>query len=153
LIAAAAINESEYLQVRKRGIQLVILADLRDRKQIRALPGVDEYPTTVLIAHSKWLEEHPATARALARAIRHTVQWLQTHTASEVVRKLPPRYRSDAETDTAAVATVLPLSSSTGAMPREGADAVRRLVAGSVEKVRTSTFDLATLYTNEYLSR
>jgi hypothetical protein len=70
-----------------------------------------------------------------------------------VVRKLPPRYRSDAETDTAAVATVLPLFSSTGAMPREGADAVRRLVAGSVEKVRTSTFDLATLYTNEYLSR
>jgi hypothetical protein len=38
-----------------------------------------------------------------------------------------------------------------GMMARDGADAVRTLLAGSLEKVRLATIDVSKTYTNEFI--
>jgi hypothetical protein len=46
-IAAAGLNDLEYLTLRKRGIEPLILADARGREGVKRIFGVDEYPRTV----------------------------------------------------------------------------------------------------------
>jgi NitT/TauT family transport system substrate-binding protein len=45
----------------------------------------------------------------------------------------------------------MPMFSPDGMMAADGADAVRALLAGSMEKVRGATIDVAKTYTNEFV--
>lgn len=150
-VPAAALNELEYLTLRKRGLEPQILVDSRGRQGVKSIFGVDEYAGTVLMASGRWLRENPDTARRLAHAVKRTVRWLHAQPAAAVLAKMPARYHSEPDVDLAAVTSVLPMFSSTGAMPADGAEAVRRMLSVSVETVRTSNFDLRQTYTNEFL--
>jgi NitT/TauT family transport system substrate-binding protein len=46
----------------------------------------------------------------------------------------------------------MPMFSTDGLMPADGAAAVRNLLAGSMEKVRGATIDLSKTYTNELVN-
>jgi NitT/TauT family transport system substrate-binding protein len=150
-VDAAALNDLEYLTLRKRGIEPIILADARGREGVKRIFEVEEYPGTVLMARQRWLGDNPDTARRLVHAINKAVQWMNAQSPATVLAKLPARYRSDPEVDLAAITTVLPMFSKTGAMSAEGAEAVRRMLAVSVERVRTGNFDLSKTYTNEFV--
>jgi hypothetical protein len=56
------------------------------------------------------------------------------------------------DVDLKPAATVIPIFSSTGAMFPEAAEAVKNMLAVSVEKVRTGKFDLNKTWMNEYLA-
>ena len=45
----------------------------------------------------------------------------------------------------------MPMFSPDGAMAAEGAEEVRTLLAGSMEKVRAATIDVSKTYTNQFL--
>ena len=49
-------------------------------------------------------------------------------------------------------ASSMPMFSPDGVMPADGAEAVRTLLAGSMEKVKEATIDLSQTYTNEFVT-
>src|SRR5678815_1079016 len=109
-VAAAFMNEVEYLMLQKRGVNVHVLVDLRGRENTKRIYGVEEYPTSVLMAKERWLREHSDTARRLARAINRTMQWMHQQSPATVLDKIPAQYRGDRDIDLAAVSTVLLLS-------------------------------------------
>jgi len=151
-VAAAFMNEVEYLMLQKRGVNVHLLVDLRGRENTKRIYGMEEYPTTVLMAKERWLREHSETARRLARAINRTMQWMHQQSPATVLDKIPARYRGDRDIDLAAVSTVLPMFSKTGITPAEGVEAVKRVLSISVESLRTGSLDLSKTYTNEFVA-
>jgi NitT/TauT family transport system substrate-binding protein len=150
-VAAALLNDVEYLMLRKRGIDPQVLVDTRGRENTRRWFGVETYPGGVLIATGQWLRQNPDTARRLARAIRHTMQWMHRQSPAAIIDKFPAEYRGDREIDIEVASAFLPMFSDTGIMPREGAEAVRRVVSVSTPSIRSSTFDLSKTYTNQFV--
>ena len=151
-VAAAFLNEVEYLMLQKRGVNVHVLVDLRGRENTKRIYGAEEYPTAVLMAKERWLREHSETARRLARAINRTMQWMHQQSPATVLDKIPARYRGDRDIDLAAVSTVLPMFSKTGITPAEGVEAVKRVLSISVESLRTGNLDLSKTYTNEFVA-
>ena len=47
----------------------------------------------------------------------------------------------------------MPMFSPDGVMAADGAETVRTLLAGSMEKVRTAKIDVSKTYTNEFVTR
>jgi NitT/TauT family transport system substrate-binding protein len=149
-VAAAVINENEYFALRKKGLDAPVLIDLRGQENAKRIFGVDEYPTSVLMARRDWLREHPDTARRVAHAVNRAVRWMQVRSPEAVLEKVPARFRGDSDIDLAGLRTVLPMFSGTGRTPPEGAEAVRRVLSASA--VRADNFDLSKTYTNEFLA-
>jgi NitT/TauT family transport system substrate-binding protein len=150
-VAAAILNDVEYLMLRKRGIDTVLLADTRGRENTKRCFGVEEYPGVVLIATGQWLRENPDTARRLARAMKRSMQWMHRQSAALVIDRFPAQYRGDRDIDIEVTSTLLPMFSDTGKMPREGAQAIRRVASVSVPAIRSSTFGVSKTYTNEFV--
>jgi NitT/TauT family transport system substrate-binding protein len=79
---------------------------------------------------------------------------MQAHTAQEIADKTPPSVRGD---DPAlyveAVKNSMPMFSPDGLMDAAGAEAVHKLLAKSMDKVRQATIDLSKTYTNEFVTR
>jgi len=150
-VAAAVLNNVEYLMLRKQGIDPLILVDTRGRENLKRSVGAETFPTSVLIATGPWLRQNADTARRLARAIRRSLEWMHRQSPASVVDRFPPQYRGDHDIDIAVVSTFLPMFSDTGKMPAEGAEAVRRVAAISAPRLRTSGFDLRKTYTNEFV--
>jgi NitT/TauT family transport system substrate-binding protein len=149
---AAVLNEVEYLMLKKRGFDPVVMLDVRGPENARQIFGLETYPTAVLISTGRWLREHADVARRLARAVNRTVRWMKQQSPAAVVDKMPERYRSATDIDLAAVSTLLPMFSEDGKMSEQGAAAVKRVVSVSLESVRTGRFDLKQTYTNEFVS-
>jgi NitT/TauT family transport system substrate-binding protein len=77
---------------------------------------------------------------------------MQAHTAEEITAKMPKAFRGEDDSLYAeALRASMPMFSPDGLMAPEGAEVVRTLVAGSIEKVRTATIDVSKTYTNEFI--
>jgi NitT/TauT family transport system substrate-binding protein len=150
-VAAAILNDVEYVMLRKRGVDPVLLADTRGRENTKRVFGVEEYPITVLVSTGEWLRKNPDTARRLARAMKRSLQWMHQQSPASVIDQFPPQYRGDPQIDFEVTSALLPMFSGTGRMSREGAEAIRRVAAVSAPALRSSTFDLSKTYTNEFV--
>lgn len=142
-VDAAMMNASDYLMLRKKGVNPLVLVDLtRGTEDLGA----------VLMATGPWLREHGETARRFARAINRATRWMQQQSPDTVLEKLPARYQGgERDVALASIASILPMYSNTGKMTAEGAEGVKRMLSLSVESVRRSNFDLSKTYTNEFL--
>ena len=77
---------------------------------------------------------------------------MQTHTPQEIADKTPKTFRGEDDAlYVEALKASMPMFSPDGVMAAEGAEVVRTLLAGSMEKVRTATIDLSKTYTNEFI--
>jgi len=150
-VAAAILNDVEYVMLRKQGVDPVLLADTRGRENTKRYFGVEEYPIVVLISTGPWLRKNPDTARRLARAMKRSLQWMHSQSPASVVDNFPTQYRGDREIDIEVTSALLPMYSDTGTMSREGAEAIRRVAAVSAPALRSSSFDLSKTYTNEFV--
>jgi NitT/TauT family transport system substrate-binding protein len=138
--------------VRKQLPSAAILADTRTAEGVRAIFGVDVYPSTVLYSTGTWLSAHPKEARALARALRQTVDWMRSHTPEEIRGRQPPRFRTeDAAADLEALRSMQAMLSPDGRLTPESAAMVRKVLDISLDSVRGATIDLARTYTNEFV--
>ena len=139
------------LQRRNPGVR--VLADLRDERGTLAAFGTTTYPGAVLYSSGDWLRANHDTAARLARAIVRTLQWMHAHSAQEIAAKTPKALRG--EDDALFVESLtnsMPMFSTDGVMPADGAAEVRTLLAASMEKVRDATIDLSRTYTNELVN-
>ena len=66
---------------------------------------------------------------------------------------MPAQYRApDEEADLAALRAAIPMLSRNGTVSPSDAEAVRRILSVSSEKVRAASMDLAQTYTNEFVA-
>jgi NitT/TauT family transport system substrate-binding protein len=107
----------------------------------------------VLYSSAEWIGQNRDTAAGLARAITRTLAWMHAHPAAEIAAKTPKALRGeDDDLFVEALTNSMPMFSTDGLMSPEGAEAVRTLLAGSMEKVRTASIDLSRTYTNEFVA-
>jgi NitT/TauT family transport system substrate-binding protein len=153
-VAAGMMADPAFTLVARRNPNVVALADFRHVEGVKAALGTSTYPASVLYTKGDWLRSHRETVRKLAAAITRTLGWMQSHTAQEIADKTPPSFRGDDQTlYTDALKGSMSMYSPDGRMTSEGAEAVRKLLASSTEKVRDARIDLSKTYTNEFIPR
>jgi NitT/TauT family transport system substrate-binding protein len=146
------VADPAFTLVHRRNPTVRVLADLRTAEGVNAALGTHAYPASVLYAKGEWIRANRDTTQRLARAIARTLVWMQTHTPQEISDKTPKTFRGeDAALYVEALAASMPMFSPDGAMPTEGPEVVRTLLAGSMDKVRAATIDVSKTYTNEFI--
>ncbi len=151
-VDAAVVTDPVLTQVLKRNPDLRILADARQAAGVKEIFGTETYPASVLYSTAEWIERNPDAAGRLARAIRRTLEWMQQHSPEDIAGKMPAAYRGE---DNAlyvdALRNSMPMFSPDGVMSAEGAEAVKRVLSLSLEKVRAANVDTTQTFTNELI--
>jgi NitT/TauT family transport system substrate-binding protein len=151
-VDAGWLADPSFTLVTRRNPGVRVLADLRDEAGVKAAFGTNSYPASVLYSTAAWLRANPDSTRKLARAMLQTLQWMHAHSAAEIAAKTPKALRGeDNDLYVEALKSSMPMFSTDGAMTDEGAAAVRSLLDGAMEKVRSASIDLSKTYTNEFV--
>ena len=151
-VDAGVMADPSFTMVARRNPGVRILADLRTPEGVKAAFGTDTYPASVLYSSGEWVTSHRDTAARLARAIVRTLHWIQAHTPEEIAARMPNAFRGEDEgMYVEALRASMPMFSPDGLMSADGAEVVRTLLAGSLEKVRTATIDTSKTFTNEFI--
>ena len=151
-VDAAMMAEPAYTLMRKRNPAARLLVDLRGADGVREAFGTDSYLASVIYSNGAWVRANRNTASGIARAIVRTLQWMESHTPQEITARTPPAFRGgDDALYTEALTNAMPMFSPDGRISAEGADAVHRLLAASIEKVRNAHIDASKTYTNEFV--
>lgn len=129
-----------------------ILSDTRTPEGVQTVFETAEYPSAVLYAKADWLSANSDAARKVARSMLQTLQWIQQHSAAEIASRMPASFREDAEAYTQALDASKGMYSHNGMMRPDAAEAVKKVLSMSIEKVRTANIDVASTYTNEFVS-
>ena len=148
------VADPAFTLVRRRNPGVRVLADLRTAEGVNAALGTHAYPASVLYAKGDWIRANRDTTQRLARAVTRTLSWMHTHTPEEIADKTPKTFRGEDDAlYVDALKASMPMFSPDGVMAAEGAEVVRTLLAGSMEKVRAATIDVSNTYTNEFIHR
>lgn len=151
-VDAAMVADPAFTLIARRNPTVRVLADLRTAAGVKEALGADTYPSSVLYSKTEWVRANRDTAIKLSRAILRTLQWMHAHSPQEIADKTPKSFRGEDDAlYVEAVKNSMPMFSPDGVMDAAGAEAVRALLAGSMEKVRTTQIDLSHTYTNEFI--
>jgi NitT/TauT family transport system substrate-binding protein len=149
-VDAAIVTDPVLTQLLKRNPNLQILADARQASGVKEIFGTATYPASVLYSTAEWIARNPDAAGRLARAIRKTLEWMQQHSPEQIAEKMPSAYRGeDAAIYVEALRNSMPMFSPDGIMSEEGAEAVKKVLSLSLEKVRAANVDTSQTFTNE----
>ncbi len=152
-VDAGTINGSAFSVLKRRAPGVRILVDPRTREGTKALTGAETYPNYCLIATPQWLDRNPDSAVRLTRAMLRTVRWIHSHGPEDARAQLPPGLRGeDVEADIESLRILIANTSRDGHMPPEGPPAVLRFIAGANAKVRNTTVELGSTYTNQFVA-
>jgi len=151
-VAAAMLFGSAITAYQARQPDAAILADSRSPEGLKAAFGVDDYPASSFLATAAWLEKNPATAKKLAAAVLRSLAWIREHSPEEILARVPQEFHvGDPHAEVEAIRQAKPMYSIDGRIRPESAEAVRKVLEGSLEKVRAAQIDLSTTYTNAFL--
>jgi NitT/TauT family transport system substrate-binding protein len=151
-VDAAIMTDPALAMVRKQMPGLHILADTRTEEGVRAVFGVESYPSAVLYSKTEWVERNREVAKQLAGAITRTLSWMRSHTPEEIRAAMPASFRTeDAATDVEVLRTAQAMLSVDGKFTPEAVEAVRKVLATSIPAVRDAKIDLGKTYTNELI--
>jgi sulfonate transport system substrate-binding protein len=152
-VDAGWMADPSFTLVKKRNPSVKVLADLRDERGTMEALGTRTYPASVFYSNRAWIDAHRDAAARLARAMLRTLQWMHTHSPQDIAEKTPKALRGEDDAlFVEALGNSMPMFSSNGVMTPDGAEAVRTLLAGSMEKVNRATIDLSRTYTNEFVT-
>jgi NitT/TauT family transport system substrate-binding protein len=130
---------------------LKILSDTRTQKDTLDVFG-GEYPGGALYTKSAWIAAHPKETQALTNAILATLKWIHSHTAEEIMAKMPENLVGpDKALYLAALKNTIPMYSTTGKMDPKGAQAVLDVFSQSSPEVKNAKIDLSKTYTNKFV--
>jgi NitT/TauT family transport system substrate-binding protein len=131
---------------------LNILADTRTAEGSRQLFGPASFPGSLLIAQESWLKENSDTARRFVRAVKKGMQWMGSHSPEEVRADMHEEQRMpDADADLQTIRDYQQMLSPDGAIQEGSPELMYKVLATSLENVRSSPVDLSKAYTNAYL--
>src|SRR4051794_19426544 len=132
---------------------LRILSDTRTQKDTLAVFG-GEYPGGALYSTAAWVASHEQDAQALTDAIMNTLAWIHSHSAEEIMAKMPPEVvGKNKELYLAALKNTIPMFSETGKMDPKGADAVLAVFSEGSPEVAKANVDVSKTFTNMYVDR
>ena len=132
---------------------LRILSDTRTQKDTMATFG-GEYPGGALYSTAAWVNAHPKEVQALTNAIVNTLKWIHSHSAEDIMNKMPPNIvGKNKELYLAALKNTIPMYSQTGAMDPKGADAVLAVFSEGSPDVAKAHIDVTKTYTNKFVEQ
>ena len=111
-----------------------------------------EYPGGALYSTTAWIASHEKETQALTNAIVNTLTWIHSHSAEDIMAKMPPELvGKNKELYLAALKNTIPMYSSTGRMDPKGADAVLAVFSESSPEVAKANIDLSKTFTNRFV--
>jgi NitT/TauT family transport system substrate-binding protein len=150
-IDAAIMLDPSITVLQGRNPGLKIFNDTRTAHDTLAVFG-GEYPGGALYTKADWIEKHPMETQALTTAIVNTLAWIHSHTAEEVMVKMPENLVGpDKAGYLAALKNTIPMYSTTGKMDKKGAAAVLAVFSQSSPEVAKANVDVTKTYTNAFV--
>jgi NitT/TauT family transport system substrate-binding protein len=132
---------------------LKILADTRTQKDTLATFG-GEYPGGALYATTSWVASHEKETQALTNAIVSTLGWIHSHSAEDIMAKMPEEMvGKNKALYLAALKNTIPMYSETGKMDPKGADAVLAVFSEGSPEVAKANIDVSKTYTNTFVEQ
>jgi NitT/TauT family transport system substrate-binding protein len=130
---------------------LRILSDTRTEKDTLDVFG-GEYPGGALYSTAAWISGHEKEAQALTQAILNTLAWIHSHSAEEIMAKMPSEIvGKNTELYLAALKNTIPMYSQTGKMDPKGADAVLAVFSLGSPEVAKANIDVTKTYTDKFV--
>ncbi|HLP68998.1 MAG TPA: ABC transporter substrate-binding protein [Rhizobium sp.] len=130
-----------------------ILIDGRSDDGAKAIYG-GIYPTSVLYATQGYIDENPETVQKVANATVKALAWMNSHSAEEIVDKLPKEFISgDRDTYIKAVENAKAIFSKDGRIDEEDIKTPLAVLKSFNEKVAAAEIDLTKTYTNEFVDK
>ncbi|WP_420965533.1 ABC transporter substrate-binding protein [Bradyrhizobium sp. B120] len=132
---------------------LKILSDTRTQHDTLAVFG-GEYPGGALYSTAAWVNGHEKEVQALTNAIMGTLAWIHSHTAEDIMAKMPDEIvGKDRAQYLAALKNTIPMYSETGKMDPKGAEAVLAVFSEGSPEVAKAGIDVTKTYTNKYVDQ
>jgi NitT/TauT family transport system substrate-binding protein len=132
---------------------LKILSDTRTQKDTLSVFG-GEYPGGSLYSTAAWIKSHEKEVQALTTAIVNTLNWIHSHSAEEIMAKMPDEIvGKDKAQYLAALKNTIPMYSLTGKMDPKGAEAVLAVFSESSPEVAKANIDVSKTWTNKYVDQ
>jgi NitT/TauT family transport system substrate-binding protein len=132
---------------------LRILSDTRTQKDTLAVFD-GEYPGGALYSTAAWVGAHPKEVQALTNAILNTLAWIHSHSAEDIMAKMPAEMvGKNKELYLAALKNTIPMYSETGKMDPKGADAVLAVFSVGSPDVAKANIDVTKTYTNQFVDQ
>ena len=132
---------------------LRILSDTRTQKDTLDVFG-GEYPGGALYSTTAWVASHEKEVQALTNAIVNTLNWIHSHSAEDIMAKMPPEMvGKNKELYLAALKNTIPMYSETGKMDPKGAAAVLAVFSESSPEVAKANVDVSKTFTNKFVDQ
>jgi NitT/TauT family transport system substrate-binding protein len=132
---------------------LRILSDTRTQKDTLEVFG-GEYPGGALYATAAWVASHDKDVQALTTAIVNTLTWIHSHSAEDIMAKMPDELvGKDKALYLAALKNTIPMYSETGKMDPKGADAVLAVFSEGSPEVAKANIDVSKTFTNKFVDQ
>ncbi|MGW0997028.1 ABC transporter substrate-binding protein [Streptomyces sp. NPDC002520] len=130
-----------------------VLVDMRTPEgSQQALGG--PYPSSSLYMQTDWVNGHKDTVQKLANAFVKTLQWMSTHSATEIADKMPADYSQGDKTLYAdAIKSTLPMFTKDGVMPADGPQTVESVLKAFNPNIKNAKVDLSKTYTTEFVEK
>ncbi|MER5378929.1 ABC transporter substrate-binding protein [Streptomyces sp. NBC_00647] len=130
-----------------------VLIDMRTPEGSQEALG-GPYPSSSLYMQTDWVNGHKETVQKLANAFVKTLQWMSTHSASDIAAKMPADYSQGNKTLYAgAIKSTLPMFTDDGVMPENGPETVERVLKAFNPNIKNADVDLSKTYTTEFVKK
>ena len=132
---------------------LKILSDTRTQHDTLAVFG-GEYPGGALYSTAAWVNGHEKEVQALTNAIMATLAWIHSHSAEDIMAKMPDEMvGKNKDLYLAALKNTIPMFSETGKMDPKGAEAVLAVFSEGSPEVAKAGIDVTKTYTNKFVDQ
>jgi NitT/TauT family transport system substrate-binding protein len=153
LVDAAVMLDPAVTVLQGKFKDLRILSDTRTQKDTLSVFG-GEYPGGSLYSRADWVAKHEKETQALTSAIVGTLNFIHSHSAEEIMAKMPDdMVGPDKALYLAALKSTIPMYSTTGRMDPKGAEAVLAVFSQSVPEIANAHIDLSRTYTNRFVEQ
>ncbi|MET9901298.1 ABC transporter substrate-binding protein [Streptomyces sp. NPDC006446] len=130
-----------------------VLIDMRTPKGSQEALG-GPYPSSSLYMQTDWVNGHKETVQKLANAFVKTLEWMSTHSASDIAAKMPADYSQGNKTLYAgAIKSTLPMFTDDGVMPENGPETVEKVLKAFNPNIKNADVDLSRTYTTEFVKK
>ena len=129
-----------------------VLVDLRTPQLTQAALG-GSYPFICVFMENSYVNSHKDVVQKLVNAYVKTLQWIHTHTATQIADMMPADYYAgNRDLYVTALQNQLSIFSPDGKMPSDGPQSVLNIEQQTNQAVQGKQIDLSTTYTNEFAS-
>ena len=152
-IDAAVMLDPAVTVLQNKYKDLTLLSDTRTQKDTEKVFGGD-YPGGAFYTRPEWIKAHTKETQALTNAMVATLKWIHSHSAQEIMDKMPPNLvGADKASYLAALKNTIPMYSTTGLMDPKGAQAVLDVFKIGSPDVAKANIDITRTYTNAFVKK